>query len=72
MNKDLKSEAGVIGLTEDQNAMKKWMLAGPKHAWQLWFFAEEYLKLVIDDDELSEYHEYAESHHKGCDSPFDS
>ena len=40
------------------------MLAGPKHAWQLRFFEEEYLKLVIDDDELSEYHEDAESHQK--------
>ena len=40
------------------------MLAGPEHARQLQFFEEKYLKLVIDDDELSEHHEDAESHPK--------
>jgi len=30
LNKSIKAEGGVVGLTEDSVALRRWMMAGPE------------------------------------------
>ncbi|KAJ8353418.1 hypothetical protein SKAU_G00209850 [Synaphobranchus kaupii] len=54
-NKNVKGSGGAVGLTENPNAFRRWMLSGPEMARLLKEFEEEYLQ--EDDKESFQHHE---------------
>ena len=54
-NNELKGPGGAVGLTENPQALKKWMIAGPEQACPLNEFEQEYTAISEDD-----YHHHEE------------
>ena len=54
-NELVKGPGGAVGLTENPQAFKKWMIAGPEQARLLNEFEQEYTAISEDD-----YHHYEE------------
>ena len=48
-NAKVNCKGGAIGLTENADAFKRWMISGPEQARLLTSFEQEYLSIDIDD-----------------------
>ena len=59
-NKIVKGSNGVIGLTVNPDAVRRWMLSEPEMARLLKQFEEEYIP-----DEETGMHEYCQHHEQG-------
>ena len=49
-NKDIKGSGGAVGLTENPNAFRKWMVAGPEQAKLMQDFESQYVTSSDTDD----------------------
>ena len=49
MNAQVKGEGGAVGLTENQAALRRWMIAGPEVARIIQEFEETYFKKVSEE-----------------------
>ena len=53
-NKSVKATGGFIGLTENQNALNRWMIAGPAQAEAIAEFEQQVFPVTLDADD--EFH----------------
>ena len=53
-NKIVKTAGGFIGLTENQNALNRWMIAGPAQAEAIAEFEQQVFPAALDADD--EFH----------------
>lgn len=63
-NGHLKAEGGIIGLTQNEEAMRKWMLAGPEVARVLAMFKTSMIGHCSDDTMGTDHHEQGKSAQK--------
>ena len=58
LNKCIKGDGGVLGLTEDPAALQRWMLAGPEISWVV----DEFEESVDDNNMATKHHEQTANH----------
>ena len=56
-NKDIKGDDGFLGLTENEEKLRRWMVCGPEVAWAI---SEFEASRVLKKEERTEFHHHEE------------